>query len=326
MKFVKKILMTIALPVLFYLFFLVATGGRFSSSAIVLAILRTSVYPCILCMAMSMNMTMGMWDFSIGAVVTVSAILGGNLALNLGWGVPGIALFCVIIAICVSTISGLAYNFFKVPSLVLSIGLAMVYEGLPRLFVSGGLSTKRAQGILSTNPYCFIVLAVAFVIYFIIQSFTVHGKNMAVIGANQEVAYRSGVSLTKTKLLSYVLTGLFAGIAAVIYVGNHTSIAVPSNLSSVSAIFDAMMGFFVASFLARYCGLPVGIIVGVVTMRILNTGLVSCGLSSSVNQILTGVFLLALLVFSANQNLVAEIKTKRSVAKAANEKYSAMAS
>ena len=54
--------------------------------------------------------------------------------------------------------------------------------------------------------------------------------------------------------------------------------------------------------------------------------LVSCGLSSSVNQILTGVFLLALLVFSANQNLVAEIKTKRSVAKAANEKYSAMAS
>ena len=52
----------------------------------------------------------------------------------------------------------------------------------------------------------------------------------------------------------------------------------------------------------------------------------SCGLSSSVNQILTGVFLLALLVFSVNQNLVAEIKTKRSVAKAANEKYSAMAS
>lgn len=320
-KIIKNVLMTVMLPVLFYAVFVVATGGRFVSSSIALAILRTSVYPCILCMAMSMNMTMGMWDFSIGAVVTLSAILGGNLAQSLDWGVPGMAVFCVLIAIAVSTISGLAYNLFKVPSLVLSIGLAMVYEGLPRLFVSAGLSTNRAMGILSNSPYCFIVLAVAFVLYFIIQTFTVHGKNMAVIGANQEVAYRSGVNLPKTKLISYVLTGVFVGIASVIYVGNHTSIAVPSNLSSVSSIFDAMMGFFVASFLARYCGLPVGIIVGVVTMRILNTGLVSCGLSSSVNQILTGVFLLALLVFSANQTLVSDIKRKRAVAKAANEKY-----
>ncbi len=326
MKYIKNILMTIVFPVVFFLVFVVATSGRFASSSIILAILRTSVFPCILCMAMSMNMTMGMWDFSIGAVVSVSAILGGNLALELGWGVPGIAFFCVVIAIAVSTLSGLAYNFFKVPSLVLSIGLAMVYEGLPRLFVSAGLSTRRAQGILSNKPYCFIILAIAFVIYFILHTFTVHGKNMAVIGANQDVAYRSGVSLPKTKLLSFVLTGFFAGIASIIYVGNHTSIAVPSNLSSVSTIFDSMMGFFVASFLARYCGLPIGIVVGVVTMRILNTGLVSCGLSSSVNQILTGFFLLALLVFSANQNLIAELKMKRSVAKAANEKYSAIAS
>lgn len=321
MKIVKNILMTIMLPVLFFAIFAIATGGRFVSSSILLAILRTSVYPCILCMAMSMNMTMGMWDFSIGAVVTVSAILGGNLTLSLGWGIPGLVIFCVLIAMAVSTISGLAYNLFKVPSLVLSIGLAMVYEGLPRLFVSAGLSTKRAMGILSSSPYCFIVLAVAFVLYFVLRTLTVHSRNMEAIGANQDVAFRSGVSLPKTKLVSYVLTGLFAGIAAVIYVGNNTSIAVPSNLSSVSAIFDAMMGFFVASFLARYCGMPVGIIVGVVTMRILNTGLVSCGLSSSVNQILTGFFLLALLVFSANQNLVTDIKRKREVARAANEKY-----
>lgn len=321
MKIVKRILMTVMLPVLFFVVFLAATQGRFASPSIIRAILRTSVYPCILCMAMSMNMSMGMWDFSIGAVVTVSAILGGNLSLALGWGVPGIVVFCILIAVAVSTISGLAYNLFKVPSLVLSIGLAMVYEGLPRLFVSAGLSTKRAHGILSNSPYCFIILAIAFVIYFIIQTYTVHGKNMAVIGANQDVAYRSGVNLPKTKLQSYMLTGFFVGIASVIYVGNHTSIAVPSNLSSVSSIFDAMMGFFVASFLARYCGLPVGIIVGVVTMRILNTGLVSCGMSSSVNQILTGFFLLALLVFSANQNLITDIKTRRTVAKAANEKY-----
>ena len=44
MKFVKKLLMTISLPVLFYLFFLVATGGRFASSSIMLAILLSLIH------------------------------------------------------------------------------------------------------------------------------------------------------------------------------------------------------------------------------------------------------------------------------------------
>jgi len=323
LKILKNVGMTILLPVVFYVFFIIMTGGRFSNPRVLNGILRTTVYPAILCMALSMNMSMGMMDFSLGAVVCVAAILGGNIALAVPADLclPVMVVSCIVIAVLVNGISGLAYNLFKVPSLVLSIGLCMVYEGLPRIFVSAGLTSTRAMSVFSNQPLCFYVLAVAFVVYYFIHNYTVQGKNMAIIGANQGVAFRSGISLPKTKLKSFLLSGVFIGIASVIYIGQRSSIATPSNLSSVTSIFDAIMGFFVASFLARYCGLPIGIVIGVLTMRILNTGLVSCGLSASVNQILTGFFLLILLIISANQNLPAIIRKRRESAAKANAAY-----
>lgn len=325
LKVLKNIIITLLLPVAFYVVFIIATGGRFSNPRILNGILRTAVYPSILCMALSMNMSMKMMDFSVGAVVCLAAILGGNIALQVPeqFCLPVMVVACIAIAMVVNLISGLAYNLFKVPSLVLSIGLCMVYEGLPRVFVSGGLTSTRKMALFSNQPVCFIVLALAFAVYFFIQNYTVQGKNMAIIGANQGVAFRSGISLPKTKLISFLMAGFFVGVSSIIYIGQRSSIAVPSNLSSVSAIFDALMGYFVATFLARYCGLPVGIVVGVLTMRILNTGLVSCGLDASVNQIMTGFFLLLLLVISANQYLPAMLRQRKENAAKANAAFEA---
>lgn len=313
--------MTIAIPALLYVIFIIATKGVFASGAVFTAITRSSVYPCLLCMALSLNMSMGMWDFSAGAIMYLGALFGGNLAMNMGWGVAGLAISCIVVCTLAGLVSGLAYNLFKVPSIVLSIGMCMIYEGIPRIFISGGLTLSRKLGILSYAPYCYIVLAVAFAIYYIIINYTVFGHNMAIIGANRDVAYRSGINLPMTKLKAFIMSGFYIGIACVVFVGQTGSVTVATNLGSCSVIFDAMMGFFVASFLSRYCGLAIGAVVGVFSMRVLSTGLISCGFSSSVNQIFTGFFLLILLVISANQGMFAEIKMRKNSALKANEDY-----
>lgn len=319
--FIKNLLMTIVLPILLYLLFGAITKGKFFAPAILSSVCRSAVYPCLLCMALSLNMSMGMWDFSAGANLYLGALLGGNLALNMGWGIPGIVICCIVTCALVGLLSGLAYNLFKVPSIVLSIGLCMIYEGVPRLAISGGLQMSRKLGLLSYSPYCYIVLAVAFAIYYVVMKYTVFGHNLSIIGANQDVAYRSGINLRKTKLLAYVLSGIYIGISCVVFLGQTGSVAVATNMGSAGVIFDAMMGFFVAGFLARYCGMTIGCVVGVFSMRIMSTGLISCGSSSSINQIFTGFFLLLLLVFSANQNLPNEIRTRKKNAAIANELY-----
>jgi len=82
-----------------------------------------------------------------------------------------------------------------------------------------------------------------------------------------------------------------------------------------------MMGFFIASFISKYCGLPLGIIIGVLSIKILGTGLMASGLSGTVIQIYTGAFLLILLSISSNQGLLGKLKMRRAVAATANEKY-----
>jgi ribose transport system permease protein len=92
-------------------------------------------------------------------------------------------------------------------------------------------------------------------------------------------------------------------------------------MGSVSMIFDAMMGIFIAFFLQKYCNLAIGVVVGTFTMKMLNSGLVSMGLSTTVRDITTGLFLLILLCISANQGKFTEWRNNREKARLANEKY-----
>ena len=322
---IKNILMTAMLPVLLFVLFTIGTGGTFATTTVLMSVARSTVYPCLLCMALSLVMSMGMWDFSAGAVLYLGALIGGNIALELDMGIPGLVICLVAICAVAGCVNGIVYNIFKVPSIVLSIGMCMIYEGFPRIFIDGGFTMKRRLGTLSYTPYCFFVLALATIVYFFILKYTVFGHNLGIIGANQDVAYRSGINLKKTKFMAYVMSGFYIGLACVIYVGQSGSVSVATNLSSASVIFDAMMGFFVANFLSAYCGMAIGVVVGTFCMRMLSTGLIAMGFSSSVNQIFTGFFLLLLLAFSANQYLPAEIKKRKEVAKIATQHYESAA-
>ena len=89
-------------------------------------VLRTTVVPMLIAMAMSMPMIMGMWDFSSGAVVYAAAILGANVASVTNTGVLGLCVSAMLIAVLLTAFSGVLYNLMKIPSLVLTLGLVMV--------------------------------------------------------------------------------------------------------------------------------------------------------------------------------------------------------
>ncbi|MBR4477899.1 MAG: hypothetical protein IKO96_04625, partial [Spirochaetales bacterium] len=91
------------------------------------------IVPSILSMAVVGNLTLGMWDFSAGAVVVASSIIGGNLMKLTNTGIPGMFIFCVLCGVLLSSLTGFLNNKLKVPMLVLTIGLIFIYEALPRV-------------------------------------------------------------------------------------------------------------------------------------------------------------------------------------------------
>jgi hypothetical protein len=83
-----------------------------------------------------------------------------------------------------------------------------------------------------------------------------------------------------------------------------------------------MMGIFIAFFLERYCNLSIGLVVGTVSMTMLNSGLVALGLDTTTRNISSGMFLLILLVISSNQAVVDDLRERRKLAKTLKEQFS----
>ena len=145
--------MTLALPVLVYVLFGVLSGGRMFNTRAILTTLRTTVQPAIICYALLLGMNIGMMNFSAGAIVLCSAIVGSGLSNTLGWGLPGLILFALLTSLICSAIMGALYNWLRVPSMVLGLGLMLVFEAVPRIFFPAGAVIASENGFLARQPW-----------------------------------------------------------------------------------------------------------------------------------------------------------------------------
>jgi ribose/xylose/arabinose/galactoside ABC-type transport system permease subunit len=74
-------------------------------------------------------------------------------------------------------------------------------------------------------------------------------------------------------------------------------------------------------FLEKYCDMSIAVILGTFSMKMLSNGFVAIGLSSTVRDIVQGLFLLVLLVISANAGLFERRKADKEFAAMCNAAY-----
>lgn len=301
--FFVRALKTMLFPFVVCLFFGIATGGKVFTARSILVILRQSVMPAIIIMAMMPNLSLGLMDFSVGAVVTASAIIGGNMMNITGTGLPGLVFFALASAVLLTSLTGFLNNKLKVPILVVAMGLTLVYEALPSLLfpqISAAI-IKVQYAVLAQSPYIFIVFGIAFAIYYILTNKTSYGHNIRALGGNSELAARAGLKVEQIKQLSFTFSGLFAGIAGAIYMCSNGQVNTPAAFGSMGTVMDAFLGLFLGMFLSRFCDGAVGIVIAVVTMTVLSNGMLNMGIDATYRDIVKSVVLFFLLAFSGNQ-------------------------
>jgi ribose transport system permease protein len=79
-------------------------------------------------LALSYNLGHGRFDLSLGAQRMLVAIIGGNLAIKLGLGAPGIILFALAFGFIAGSLVGLLFVAIRIPAMVLGVGMGLVYE------------------------------------------------------------------------------------------------------------------------------------------------------------------------------------------------------
>ncbi len=315
-RIAKNTLITLAPAVLVYLFFFLLTRAVNPESAFgVGGDLRTiaynMVYSGFIALAMSYNLTSGRFDFSVGSVLILSLIAGGNLYKNITAAVElptvvSILLLVVLIllvgAVC-GLFSGLVYIALKLPPMVTSLGVAMVLEAI-------GFSINKANGIkllgrfdvlIWAQPkYAFLLMAVVLVVLVFLLNFTKFGYNCRSLQTGQKNAVEVGVNENINSVICYIVAGVLMACAGVVYLSNFGYIAPQTGLSSSSFLMSAFLPMFIGQALAPYSDRNIGTVVGAFCQACLSSGLVALGCSSSMKTVMDGVVVLLFLVYTSN--------------------------
>ena len=305
-KIAKNIVMTIAIPVITYVFFFVACNlwgaEGFGVGADFTTIIYTTLYTGLIALAMSYNLTCGRFDYSVGSVIILSAIIGGNLAKENHWGPWPMFFTIVVIAMILGLISGLAYVLIKIPPMVVSIGITMIYEAF-------GLLYNRAKGIkmignpaliFAKPPYSYLIVGVALVILIFLFNFTKFGYQWRMLRSGQKISVDIGINEKKNAVICYVIAGALLGVAAAMYLSKYGMMSPEVGLTSSTFFMSAFLPLFIGGAIEKYSDKNIGVMIGAFTQAIITAGFGKLGFSSSLQTVLNGVIVMAFLVYTSN--------------------------
>ena len=181
---------------------------------------KTTVQLALTALALSLNMSTGRMDFSLGAQQMIGCIVGGNLALRLGWGPAGV----IVLSVAFGALSGLLFILTRIPSMVLGIGMALIYECICFAFSVDGLQLYGRTGMSILNDVWFqlLILAIVLTFYIIINARTKFGYHYKAIRGSQRIALSMGVNVNLNCLVCYTLAGgtiALAGVFSTAYNG-----------------------------------------------------------------------------------------------------------
>lgn len=290
-----------------------------------LAIARQSVLPTLITWAICNNMTLDVWDFSPGAVIAISGLIGGRLANQLNWGIFGLILCITVCSVICAMVMFFIYHFARIPSMVTGLALMLIWETLTAILYDGeGVKIARNMTYFGKAPGIFYLLGVMWVIIYVLNNKTRFGYNVRSVGNGTAIACNIGVSLTKTRFQSFIVLGIFLGAASVVNISVSSTVKPLLNMATSNTAFDAIMGVFLGRYLARYCDLTIGTALGAFTMKMLGAGLLAIGLDSQLQQVATGLFLLVFIGISQNQNKFFEMLETKKRARASIAKQASL--
>jgi ribose transport system permease protein len=272
--------------------------------------IRFAVPLAILAACQTMAMLTGGIDLSVSTVASMSAYIVFTQTPGQGpWIAVAIAL---VAALCVGLVNGIGVGVFRVHPLVMTIGMSLVVLGLitvyQRIMVASGsripaevawLGSGTSFGFFPNSLFLFIPLAA--VLLFILRR-TGFGRLLYALGDNEAAARLSGVRVWQVLVALYVLVGLLAGIAGVVYGGlTNTATATLADGLLLPSVAAAVIGG-TSIFGGR--GGYAGSIVGALILTVLTTLLTVLQMPEPVRVILFGAIILV--VASAYTRITAD--------------------
>ena len=214
-----------------------AVNPRFLGENNINTIFAGNAYIAVAAIGMSMVIISGNIDVSVGSLIGVLAVLSGTMAVA-GYPVWFCWLTPLLVGMAVNAISGALVAYARIPSIVVTLGMLSILKGGLISVTGGAWITDMPPGFFISQMRLFGVPAS---IYFMVgltivaafwMRYSAFGRSIYAIGGNVEAARVTGIRVERSIVIVFVIHGMFAGIAAVLFATQLQVIqsTVPPNL------------------------------------------------------------------------------------------------
>ena len=320
MKLTKRIFLTLLFPVLMFLAMWAITAANpacyvngkfiFLGFDLVRFVILNACQSICVALAIWMQLKNGRFDFSNGAAMILTAIIAGNIGLRTGspWITMLVAVLCGIV-LCAFTAA--VYMLGRLPVVIATIGVTLLYESLTYLiFGGGGISNFYQNDTLSIFghlPGIFLPTALAMGIFLFYSNYTVTGRKGKILANNQAAGVNIGIWEEANVSQTAMFCGAIVGLAATIYVSQN-QVMPQSGLSTSGIMFSYIVPVYMGMFIGLASNDVIGISIAAIGMAIFNYGLNCMNLGGGGwQQIIMGVFVMCFYTLSAQLNNVKKV-------------------
>lgn len=255
-------------------------------------ILADSAMPIILATCTTYVIAVAGIDLSLASTLALSTTALGAVVLN-GGSVFLFVPVALAVGAAVGAFNGIVIGWLRIPDFIVTLGSLGIGEGLA-LLISDGKPVMVNSGlfnVLNTDSLWLfrgqfiLALAIGALLHLLLFR-TRAGTHLLAVGGNRRAALAVGIKDAKVKLFAYLVSGLGAGITAVVltgYVGSTQPS--PDTNSLLLAIAAVVLGG--ANLFGGRATIS-GSVIGAVLLTTLQDGLTFVGISAYFQPMVIG--------------------------------------
>jgi len=290
-------------------FFAISTTEILKFSNIINILIQSSIV-AIAGAGMTLAITTGGFDLSVGSVLALTTCVMGRLIPV--YGVATTTLISIIVAIVIGFLNGIIITKLKIQTFVATLATLIIIQGVALIYTRGEFvplfaytETKVfSSGVMLGIPVPIVMTVLVYGLLYMIYKFTPLGVYIRGIGSNESAARFSGIAVDRVIIIVFILTAVTASLSGIITVSQLlTGAAVYGGTFPLEVITVTILG---GTSLSGGKGYLWGTLMASIMIGIIKSGLNLMGFSGWVQKFAIGLILLIALSIGGIRTIMAE--------------------
>jgi ribose transport system permease protein len=272
-----------------------ALNSDFLGETNISIMLRLAAAIGVVSVGMTFVIISGGIDLSVGSMVALASVWMTTVATQ-SYGPFVMVLCALVVGLGAGLINGLLISYGKVVPFIATLAMYASARGLAERLSERQTQVVTEQGFsdffrgdLLGIPVLIWMLAIVFVVGWILLNRTTFGRRTFAIGGNAEAARLAGINVKLHTAMVYALAGLLCGVAALMVVARTTSGASTNGMFyELDAIAAVVIG---GTLLTGGRGTLIGTLIGVLIFTVVNSIFTQNNLDTATQNIAKGVII-----------------------------------